>query len=360
VFRLMGFAPHENTEEGRTKFLSRMAVSAAVLIILAVPLVQTLRRAVTQIGLGAGVREVVDRGFKTKHSTIADLSYTQVGGTFQVSVTVRTTQYFGTEQIEVAQDALRKRFGPNAQLLVDQILVAQGGLSPEQISRRKDFISGEVLRPAPKQVLFDLKAAQESLTSYLAKQVDEALQGTSIRRTGAVQVVLGGAGPVGLHLRLATPMPLEDQTVALLAAQLSAKISTPTELHATVELESPDYALDLQSPNLRGGLAREAQSKLRDLAAMVFKGHNLELRATVSAGGVEPAALKESSVWREVEVILSRSGLKTPQWSLQAAPTPGPPGVEGAAPASATTAPGVKATGTPPSPGPVQYNFRVF
>jgi len=51
VFRLMGFAPHEDTQEGRAKLRKRMAVSALVLIILAVPLIQTLRRAVNQIGL---------------------------------------------------------------------------------------------------------------------------------------------------------------------------------------------------------------------------------------------------------------------------------------------------------------------
>ena len=119
-----------------------MVVSALLLIILAVPLVQTLRRAVTQIGLRADVEEVVNRGFKTEHSTVADLSYAEVGEGFKVNVTVRTTQYFGNTQIEAVQEALRKRFGSNAQLLVDQILVAQGGLTAEQMARIKDFISG--------------------------------------------------------------------------------------------------------------------------------------------------------------------------------------------------------------------------
>ena len=119
VFRLMGFAPHGDPEEGRAKLRSRMAVSALVLVVLAVPLVQTLRRAVTQIGLRADVEEVVNRGFKTGHSTVADLSYAQEGKDFKVNVTVRTTDYFGTSQIEAVQEALRKRFGPNAQLEVE-------------------------------------------------------------------------------------------------------------------------------------------------------------------------------------------------------------------------------------------------
>jgi len=63
-------------------------------------------------------------------------------------------------------------------------LVAQGGLSAEQMARIKDFISGGVVQPEPKEEPFDLKATQERITCYLHKQVDEVLMGTSIRRAG--------------------------------------------------------------------------------------------------------------------------------------------------------------------------------
>ena len=63
-------------------------------------------------------------------------------------------------------------------------LVAQGGLSAEQMACIKDFISGGVVQPVPKEEPFDLKATQERITSYLQKQVDEVLMGTSIRRAG--------------------------------------------------------------------------------------------------------------------------------------------------------------------------------
>ena len=225
VFRLMGFVPRGDTEEGRAKLRKRMAVSALLLVILAVPLVQTLRRAVTQIGLRADVEEVVNRGFKTGHSTVADLSYAQGGDGFKVNVTVRTTEYFGTAQIEAVQAALRKRFGPNAQLLVDQILVTQGGLTVEQMARIKDFISGGVVQHEPKQEPFDFKATHERITDYLQKQLDGALMGTSIKCTGPVQARLGVGSPLLLTLQLVAPEPLEEQTVKLLASQFSTKVS---------------------------------------------------------------------------------------------------------------------------------------
>jgi uncharacterized hydrophobic protein (TIGR00271 family) len=360
VFRLMGFVPHGDTEEGRAKLRSRMAVSALVLVILAVPLVQTLRRAVTQIGLRADVEEVVNRGFKTGHSTVADLSYAEGGEGFKVNVTVRTTQYFGTAQIEAVQDALRTRFGHSAQLLVDQILVAQGGLTAEQMARIKDFISGAVVQPGPKQETFDLKATQEKITGYLQKQVDEVLMGTSLHGAGSVQTTLGAGSAVGLNLRLVAPEPLEEQTVKLLAAQLSTKISSPVELHGVVELEASDYSLSLELSDSQSGLDWKARRGLNELVATLLKRPDLQIRASLSAKDIDVDALKASKLWREVDDILSRSHLKSSQWSMQSTPVPADGPTEAALPEGAPAVPKAKGSVPPESHGPVRCNFSVF
>ena len=360
VFRLMGFVPHGDPEEGRAKLRKRMVVSALVLVILAVPLVQTLRRAVTQIGLRADVEEVVNRGFKTGHSTVADLSYAQGGEGFKVNVTVRTTQYFGTAQIEAVQEALRTRFGHKAQLLVDQILVAQGGLTAEQMARIKDFISGGVVQPGPKQETFDLKATQEKITGYLQKQFDEVLMGTSLHSTGSIQAVLGAGSAVGLNLRLVYPEPLDEQTVKLLASQLSTKISSPVELHGVVELEAPGYTLALELPDTQSGLDWKDRRRLNELVATILKRPDLQMQASLSAQGIEADALKTSKLWREVEDILSRSHLKSSQWSMQSIPAPAEASAEAPPSAGAPVVP--KAEGSAPgeSHGRVRCNFSVF
>ena len=117
-----------------------------------------------------------------------------------------------------------------------------------------------------KEVPFDLKATQEKITGYLQKEVDEALMGTAIRGTGSVQVLLGTSSRLGLNLHLASPEPLEDQTVKLLASQLSTKISSAVELHGVVELEAPDYALTLELPGTQSGLARQDRLKLTEVS----------------------------------------------------------------------------------------------
>jgi len=360
VFRLMGFAPHEDTQEGRAKLRKRMAVSALVLIILAVPLIQTLRRAVNQIGLRSEVQGVIEGVFKTGHSTITDLSYSEAGKSLQVNVTLRTTQYFETTQIEAVQKALQKRFGSDAQLMVDQVLVTQGGLSAEQMARIKDFISGGVAQHEPKEEPFDLKATHERITDYLQKQVDKALMGTSITCTGPVQARLGAGSPIVLSLQLAAPEPLEEQTVKLLASQLSTKVSSPVEVHGVVELEGPNYTIALELPDTQRGLVRQDRLKLTELIAMLLKRPDLHLRASLSAKDTDIEALKASRLWREVHGMLSQSRLKAPQWSMQATPIPAAAPVEAMTSADAPAVPKAKGLAPPASHEPVRCNFSVF
>jgi uncharacterized hydrophobic protein (TIGR00271 family) len=360
VFRLMGFAPHEDTQEGRAKLHKRVAVSALVLIILAVPLMQTLRRAVNQIGLRSEVEGVIGGVFKTGHSTIADLSYSEVGKSLQVNVTLRTTQYFETTQIEAAQEALRKRFGSNAQLMVDQILVTQGGLSAEQMARIKNFISGGVVKSEPKEEPFDLKATHERITGYLQKQVDEALMGTSIRCTGPLQAQLGAGTPLVLTLQLVAPEPLEEQTVKLLASQLSTKVSTPVEVHGVLELEGANYTMALELPDTQRGLARQDRLKVAELIAILLKRPDLHLLAALSTKDTDVGALKASRLWREVHYMLSRSRLKASQWSMQSTPIPAAAAVEAMPSAGAPAVPKAKGSAPPQPYEPVRCNFSVF
>jgi uncharacterized hydrophobic protein (TIGR00271 family) len=361
VFGLMGFAPHERTDGGKAKLRVRMAVSALILGILAVPLIQTLRRAVTQIGLRADVENVIQQGFKTDHSTITDFSYSEVDNHFRVQVTLRTTQYFESPQIRAVQDALQNRFGPQAELMVDQILVAQGGLSPEQMARIKDFISGTVVQAPPKEEPFDLKAAAEKTASYLQKQVDDVIHGTPIQGKGPVLAEIGGGSPVKLNLRLAVPEPLDQQTVKLLASQLSIKVNLPVQVHGVAELAGSNYSLALESPDTKSLLKREDRLKLADLVALLVKRPDLQLRAAVSAKNIDADILKSSSLWREVNTTLSRSQLEASQWSMQVAPDSGTPQT---APPPASPAAGppaaLKDTGpTTPPRGPIRCNFRV-
>jgi len=319
VFLLMGFRPREETEKGHLKLKYRMALSALVLVVLAIPLVQTLRTAVSQVRLRAEVAGLLDNSFKTESSAVTDMSFSQGAQGLQVRATVRTTRYYETSEINTAEESLRKRFGPHTKLTIDQILVTQGGLTREQAARVRDFISGRVVQPEVKEVPFDFKKTQDELLAHLQKQVDEVLAGTLIRRSGPPRVEVGASPPVVCKLPLLAPEPLESQTVRLLASQLSAKISSPLEVHGEVELGGADYTLAMEVRDVRSRLSRENRRAVTKLLGVVLSRSDLWMKISVASANVEAEAIKASVAWREVQAMAARARLKGSQWSMEAA-----------------------------------------
>jgi uncharacterized hydrophobic protein (TIGR00271 family) len=320
VFLLMGFRPHWTDEERGLKLKYRMAISVGVLLVLSIPLVQTLRRAVVQVRLRSQTQNTLERTFHTPHSSITDLNILRSQKDWVVHATVRTTEYFDDAQIRLAEDSLRERVAPNARLEIDQILVTQGGLNPEAAARIRNFISAGVVQPAtpPPEPPFDFKSNQDKILAFIDRLVDEILTGTQMKRTGPVQAQLGN--PVIFRVNLASPSPLEVQTVETLAAQLSAKISNPVELHGAVDLQGKEYSLRIESSDLRRGMSLKDRQGVARFLNTATKRQDFALVARVWPvdPGSDPPKLP--LLGREIETLLSRSRLKASQWKIQPGP----------------------------------------
>lgn len=360
VFLLMGFRPHEEAERGHLKLKYRMALSALVLVVLAIPLVQTLRTAVSQVRLRAEVAGLLDNSFKTETSAVSDVSFSQGAQGLQVRATVRTTRYYETSEINTAEESLRKRFGPDAKLTIDQILLTQGGLTREQAARIKDFISGRVVQPEVKEVPFDFKKSQDELLAHLQKQVDEILAGTPVRRAGPPRAEVGASPPVVCKLQLLAPEPLENQTVRLLASQLSAKISYPLEAHGEVELIGADYTLAVDVRDVRSRLSRESRQAVAKLLDVVVSRPDLRLRISVASPNMDVEAIESSVAWREVQAMAARARLKESQWSMEAARTAGTAPLKAEEPRGAPKPSGAELLAPLEGLRPLRCQFKVF
>jgi uncharacterized hydrophobic protein (TIGR00271 family) len=345
VFRLMGFRPREATQEGEVKLRKRMAVSAVVLAVLAVPLVQTLRNAVGQIRTRSAIQSVLNRAFVTEHSSLTDLGFSRRDGVLNVHATIRTTEYFEDQAIAAVQEDLRREFGSSTRLEIDQLLVTQGGLSAQQVARLRDFISGRMVEPVQKEPPFDLRATEDRLAAHLQAQFDEVLAGTRVQRVHPIRAELGGAGPLKLSLVLASPEPLETQTVSLLAAQLSQRFSTPVELSGRVNFVGPGFTENLQVENARRSFSADERKLVVGLAQRVLAHPGLRLRVTAPF----PSSLtdaEQASIERRIERLMAASGLSPEQWTLERT-TP-------------AELPGAPAGGEKASPFPLTVQFEVF
>jgi uncharacterized hydrophobic protein (TIGR00271 family) len=360
VFLLMGFRPHEEAERGHLKLKYRVALSTVVLVILAVPLVQTLRTAVSQVRLRAEVASLLDNSFKTETSAVSDVSFPQGAPGLQVRATLRTTRYYEASEINAAEESLRKRFGPDAKLTIDQILVTQGGVTREQAARIRDFISGRAVQPEIKEVPFDFKKTQNELLAHLQKQLDEVLAGTPIRRAGPLRVEVGVNPPVVCRLQLLAPEPLEGQTVRVLASQLSSRITAPAEVHGEAELRGADYVLAVQTPDARTRLSRESRQAVAKLLAVVASRPDLRVRMSVASADVDATAIKSSAAWRELQAMAARARLKESQWPMEAMPTVAAAPSEVQGPQGAAAPSGAKPSPPPEEVRALRCEFKVF
>jgi uncharacterized hydrophobic protein (TIGR00271 family) len=320
VFLLMGFRPHWTDEERGLKLKYRMAISVGVLAVLSIPLIQTLRRAVGQVQLRSQIQQTLDQAFKSEHSSVTDVNFSHTSQSLVVRATLRTTEYFDDAHIQAAEDSLHKNVAPNAQLEIDQILVTQGGLTPQAAARIRNFISAGVVQPAtpPPEPPFDFKSNQEKILTFLDRHVDDTLAGTPLKRIATVEAQLGS--PVMLRVKLAAPAPLESQTVETLAAQLSAKISSPVVLHGDVELQGEGYSLRVESASLARGMSLKDRQAVVRFAELAAKRQDLTLLARVwpADADADSASPKLPLLGREVKALLSRSRLKATQWKIEA------------------------------------------
>ncbi|MBI4165314.1 MAG: TIGR00341 family protein [Acidobacteria bacterium] len=325
VFLLFGFRARAEAEMGRLKLKYRIAISAAILLVLAVPLVQTLRQAVTQIRIRSGISAALNRTFETPRSSISDLSISRRDGELNIHAVVRTTEYFEDTAIAAAEDSLRRSFGKNTRLEIEQILVTQGGLTAQQAARLRNFISGNVTQPAPVEPPFDLRATGDQILSHLQKNVDEVLVPTNplFRRIGPVEALVAASQPLRITLHLAAGEPLVPQTVQVLTGQLSTKLTCPVELRARVSLEGDKYYFRIEKAQTREGLSAAERRTLTEFLERIAGQAKLSLDITV-ANLAEPASEDKPASQREIEALLAHSRLASPQWRVRRAPPPAP------------------------------------
>ena len=317
VFRVMGFQPLQEAEQGRWKLKYRLGISALVLILLSIPLFLTLRKAAIEVTIRSGVQRELSVAFQRDKASVSDVSFSQIQDGLLIQATLQTPRYFETDAIQSIQSTLRKKYGQGTKLLVDQILVTQGGSTPLPAARAQNPISGGVVKTAEQNAPFDFKDSSRKILEFVQRDLDELLAGTSIQQEAAPEIVIASTTPLVLRLQLVSPEPLNGQTISVLASQLSSKVGLPIQLHGQVKLRGPSLQLTLTpaKPNLN--LGADDRAAIGKVVKRVQED-NLRLQVTYAS---DQGAGDDKAIPRfvsEVRRLLSRSGLKSSQWTFGA------------------------------------------
>ena len=320
VFRVMGFQPQQEAEQGRWKLKYRVGISTLVLILLSIPLFLTLRKVAIEVAIRSEVKRELKTAFEADKASVSELSFSRLRNGLLIQATLRTTRYVETGALHALEDTLRKKFGPDTKLLIDQILVTQGGVTAAQASQAQNPISGGVVKSAEQHAPFDLKESSVKTLEFVQRDLDALLTGTAIRREAAPEITLASTTTLLLRLQLVSPEPLNSQTISVLASQLASKLGLAIQLHGQIELNGPSFRLTLTpaKPNL--GLNADDRAALRKVIKRVQED-NLRLQVTYTSGGGAGGDKPIPRVVSEVRRVLSHSGLKNSQWTIGVEPS---------------------------------------
>jgi uncharacterized hydrophobic protein (TIGR00271 family) len=323
VFRLMGFRPRWEAEQGRWKLKYRLGISAVVLILLSVPLFLTLRKAAIEVTIRSSVRSILNTAFQEHESSISHLDFSHVPNGLLIRATLETTQYVGSKAIEDVQADLRHKFGSGTTLRINQILVTQGGVAGPQQPTGQSAISGGVVKALNEKAPFDFKDSTQQSLAFVSDKITAILAGTGIAQVKDPELELGST-PLTVHLSLSSPQPLNQQTLSLLASQIAAKLGAPVLLHGSSQLTSLQFHFSFQPPraNLPLGVSqrRSIKRSIQVIQKQVGEPQEIHLNIECQVAQASATGKPLPRFLNDLKLLLKQSGLSESQWALTVAP----------------------------------------
>jgi len=97
-----------------------------------------------RVAIEVAIRSEAKREFKTAFeadkASVSHLNFSRLRNGLLIQATLRTTRYVETGALHSFEDTLRKKFGPDTKLLIDQILVTQAEVTAAQAAQAQNPI----------------------------------------------------------------------------------------------------------------------------------------------------------------------------------------------------------------------------
>ena len=252
VFLLVGFRPHEEADHLLVRH--RIMVAAAVLIVVSIPLVRTLRAATQQALLRREITSVLKR--RLEASGEARLSGVDFkAGPLQVAVVavVYTSRFIPRSEEDVVASLLSERLGRPVQLDLQQLRL-----------ETQDFLAAMQSKPAPAPTprapaVAVVGDVQERLQSSLRSLLEPAGVESPVVRSLGRQAE--GALLVEVVARAKAPSDASAWSVA--ATVLKSEAGSPVQIRATVEVGDPILV------RFRPGAGQASAAETAKLASLV-------------------------------------------------------------------------------------------
>ncbi|MEW6601399.1 MAG: TIGR00341 family protein [Nitrospirota bacterium] len=223
VFYFYGFKPSIITEADVAYLKKRVGLLAVVLFIISIPLIYTLHKSITEIGMQKKISVLLKREIdREKKSRLQTFSYVEQDGVLEISAVVNTVDYIKDPDIEDMERDMGATLETAVKLNLDQIKVQPRGLKEQPVMT--------VIAP-PKPPWEILKASRDEIVKVIKKttgRVEKLISPSTITefQTGFNDKTLA----VSIDLTIKRDEPLSGDQVLLLRRLISDELGLPVKL----------------------------------------------------------------------------------------------------------------------------------
>jgi len=284
VFLLIGFRPRVGRlgDGHRLLIRWRIAIVAAILAVVSIPLMRTLMHAADQANIRGQVQDTLKRSLQAHGDRQLDaVNIELLKGAVAVGASIQTAQYMEPGEIEQLQSALAGRIGRPVRLRVQQLQLARKTASTEQVIR--DFLAAGLVRPAP--VEKPLSPAAE--ISNLQQRLESSLRSLVAAAGVSPQITSVGKatdGSVVINALAQAPQLTSADMWNVAAAALANEVSARAKMNVAVA--GTGAALHIPYHAASQWPSRAELRRIRQFAASLPKGASV---AFISSADIDQA-----------------------------------------------------------------------
>ncbi len=261
----------------------QIVIGAAVLVVLAAPLLGTLRSVVLQQHTRAEIQKILDPLLRQGGASLAELDFREAGFGMEISPVIRTPEYLGQDELNGIKQQLQARTGKPIRLNMKQVLQLETG----------DVVTGGVVRREGPDYKKNIARALKDLHGASRAAVISALTTLPAARAEKIELTIPNSNqPLRIDLQLNAPDRLSEDALGMLTEMISRNLDLPVQLKVQTRLTGSGFHGTVPLPST-AALNWKTKKCLNRLGEMIQKDQKLKAELILSAE--ETAGLVQTS-----------------------------------------------------------------
>jgi uncharacterized hydrophobic protein (TIGR00271 family) len=229
VMYYFGFSPTSDSGLDKHMVRRRVVFLAAVLCIISLPLIYTLRLSVVELGLKKKIQIVLKTRFdQTGISRLATFTHSEAPDKrIVIDAVINTTRYLSEKEISLAEQEIVKTLRRPVVFHLEQVKVQPGGLKDEV--QAKSFVTPQVKKQRPHaEIVTEARNELLRLSEGVAEKINAVISPSTVR--DFIVGIPRRDSNLSLTLTIGRDHPLSKDELRILEKMISGEFGVPVLL----------------------------------------------------------------------------------------------------------------------------------